>query len=636
MPESEATDKEQQALPVEGLWHDKILGDAIGYTKGLVNILDSLNQGFRRRGEELEDQRHRLAILQSERRSILEERAGLEAQIGSLAADRDGLLARLEERGRELETLRQAVSHDASGLEARTREVQDLRGAIKESSRQVEELREIVRGLERQLQRERRPADQDPSGEISAAPDDAQVGPLVAERDELRFALEAREQDLHGLRQAMLQGQAALDARTREVQELQAGRADSARQLEALRQAVHDLEGERESNSQRQASRVAEIEEELHRLGDAALQRETALREDLADAEDLLGEARKDLAGAQGRILSLERTLEAERSRTVSLEQRLQSQEGEIARLNATVQAAQTLLTEITGILGGAPAPAIGGGSASLRGSEAPAKGEPAESTDGASDQIQGLLTVVRPIVEAVQEVLGLADGSATQSSGPGAVQGPVRQRAQQIAEEWRRFLEERADLVRRARRLREENNRLSGQVAAMLGGREHPPERPQPIPGRGPQVRGAEAAPAGRQEEKTPPLPPADVRGDSSSPVAAPGPRKGTKRRGSFVGMTVECMLEGSGSETTRILRGEITRINTMGLMGTFVEPLSEGRRVIVRFARNGEEFSFLGRVVRVQQSAAASKSSPEFDHLIRFESALTGSSEQLAASLA
>ena len=70
MPESDATDKEQQALPAEGLWHDKILGDTIGYTKGLVNILDSLNEGFRRRGQELEGQRHRLAILQSERRDL--------------------------------------------------------------------------------------------------------------------------------------------------------------------------------------------------------------------------------------------------------------------------------------------------------------------------------------------------------------------------------------------------------------------------------------------------------------------------------------------------------------------------------------------------------------------------------------
>ena len=93
--------------------------------------------------------------------------------------------------------------------------------------------------------------------------------------------------------------------------------------------------------------------------------------------------------------------------------------------------------------------------------------------------------------------------------------------------------------------------------------------------------------------------------------------------------------MLEGSGAETTRILRGEITRINTMGLMGAFEERLPEGRRVIVRFARDGEEFSFLGRVIRVQQFRAAPESPSVFDHLIRFESSLTGSSQELMALL-
>src|SRR5208337_3022249 len=59
MPESDATDNKKQAPLTQDPWHDKVLGDAIGYTKGLVAILDSLNEGFRRRGREIEELRDR-------------------------------------------------------------------------------------------------------------------------------------------------------------------------------------------------------------------------------------------------------------------------------------------------------------------------------------------------------------------------------------------------------------------------------------------------------------------------------------------------------------------------------------------------------------------------------------------------
>jgi hypothetical protein len=85
---------------------------------------------------------------------------------------------------------------------------------------------------------------------------------------------------------------------------------------------------------------------------------------------------------------------------------------------------------------------------------------------------------------------------------------------------------------------------------------------------------------------------------------------------------MTVECTLETSGGDPARILRGEIIRINTMGLMGAFEEQFPEGRRVAVRFVRGGEEFTFPGRVVRVQQASTTSDAPAVFNHLIRFES--------------
>ncbi len=49
-PRLEPNDKEQQPVLGEGPWNDKVLVDAIGYTKGLVAILDSLTDGFQRRG----------------------------------------------------------------------------------------------------------------------------------------------------------------------------------------------------------------------------------------------------------------------------------------------------------------------------------------------------------------------------------------------------------------------------------------------------------------------------------------------------------------------------------------------------------------------------------------------------------
>jgi hypothetical protein len=96
---------------------------------------------------------------------------------------------------------------------------------------------------------------------------------------------------------------------------------------------------------------------------------------------------------------------------------------------------------------------------------------------------------------------------------------------------------------------------------------------------------------------------------------------------------MPVECMLENSGAETMRILRGEIGRINTLGLIAAFDEQFPEGQRVVVRFGVDGEAFSFLGRVVRVQLSAALSDAPAVFHHVIRFESMVSGSSEKLQA---
>jgi len=94
---------------------------------------------------------------------------------------------------------------------------------------------------------------------------------------------------------------------------------------------------------------------------------------------------------------------------------------------------------------------------------------------------------------------------------------------------------------------------------------------------------------------------------------------------------MTVECTVPAPGTETARILRGEIARINDMGLLGAFEERLPEGLQIVVRFVRDGEVVSCLGRVVRVQESTGAPNAPVTLNHLIRFESPVSASGEAL-----
>ncbi len=662
MPESDATDKEQQPPLIEEPWHDKVLGDAIGYTKGLVNVLDSLSEGFRRRGREIEEQRHRLAILQSERRAILEERAGLEAQIGSLAAERDGLGSKLEERDREIAGLRQELSQGHITLEACTREIQDLQAAVQDSNRQAEELREIVRSLERQLLRVRQSPARAPQAQmpgdlvtperpVEAAPSDladssglapnvrrleeAQIDTLAAERDRLQSELEVREWEIDGLRQELFQGQATLEARTREIRKLQVGMTESARQVGQLREIVKALERGRERDAQHHAARVAEIEGEALRVRDTsarASQEQIALRGNLTSAESLVETARRDLAGARKLIAGLRRILDEERSHKALLQKRLRSQVGETARLNATVQDARTLLNEIAGIFGGAPEPAREGGEGGREGGEWSELAELVEGPEKATDQVQEVLTILRPIVVAVQEVLGAADDPTKRPPRVEPEQAPVRLSVQQIADQWRRFQQERGILAGLERQLPEENVRLSAQVAASVGERETQEEGQGPTPTRDRQARMVEAASGHGQGKKGRQPAAAGMKKDLPTPAGPPAsPQKVSRRGGPFAGKTVECIPEVSGGEIPRILRGKISRINTMGLMGAFEERLPEGQRVVVRFARDAEEFSSAGRVVRVQQSTTAPDVPVVYHHLIRFDSPMPGFPQQL-----
>ncbi len=596
--------------------------DAIGYTKGLVALLDSLTEGFQRRGREIDDQRARLAILQSERRTILQERADFDARITTLTAERDGLRTALEARERELDGLHEGTAQVRAALEARTREIQTLRAGMTEPTRQAEELREVVRSLERQLQRAGQfparapvapvPRESTASGGGLAAPqpeaaarDDAFPGQraaeqnrsagLTTERDGLRGALEEHEQELERLRQDLARGQAALEARTREIHALRIGMAETVRQAEELRKVLQALEGEIESAGRREAGLEEALEAERRQAREAAVrarQEQDALREDLADAENLLAEARKDIGASQGLIAGLRRTADEERARDAALHEQLEKQAAELAQLRASVQAVPTLLTEIVKVFGGG---------------EEPAK-EPSRAAEQASSWLEALaqvptagqpdvdaLAILRTIRDTLRDVCFPRTGLEVQGADLVVDAEALRRRAENIANDWRRVIQKRTESARSEEPARQEQGPLAEQ--------------------RGPKAETRDGQP--KRE-----APPEKHEVSSTSAVHSGESSKIFKRPGFPSGMTVECTFPASGSEAACILRGEIARINDMGLLAAFEERLLEGAPMVVRFVRGGEVVACRGRVVRVQESAGTSASRPTFHHLIRFDS--------------
>ncbi len=576
MPESDATPNEQQTPPTEEAWRDKILGDAMGYTKGLVTVLDSLNEGFRRRGQELEELRHRLIILQNERRTTQEWRGGLEAQVGALTAERDKLRSALEERDREFEQLRQELSKSQAALEARTREIQEFRTAGRDSTRQAEELREIVRDMERERLRAREAAAQAQQEQAALRDRLARTERLLetarrdltdsqneialrgqgesADRKSLQLTVEERDREIDKLRQELSQGQTALEGRTREIEELQAAVTGATRREEELHERIRELERGRESDTLQHTACLAEVEGGLQQAREAAAQaqqEQAALRDSLGRTERLLETARRDLTGSQEQIAILRGSLEREQARAEYLQDQLRSQWQDFPGLNTTVQTARGFLRDIAVIVGGPPE-LVGGG-----------------ETD--QEEIQW--------AELVQRVRGQIETAA------------------QTQEE-----------LAALRRVAESVQRVDAER------QQHPPATDRPA-----LMAKAAAEPQGEGALST-------AAADTKRIPSTPTSPKGSKHRNPLAGMRVECMLEGSGGETTRILRGEISRLNAMGLMGVFDARLPEGRRVVVRLTRGDEVFSCVGRVLRVRPSGRIPGGSAVFDHLIRFDSPMPG----------
>lgn len=607
MVEPEANSQDQNSFQTEAQWHDRILGDAIGYTRSLAAVLESLTEGFRRRGRDLEDQKQRLAILQNERRSVLEERASLEATLRGLTSERDALQAGLDAKDREIQQLRQEVEQGQLALAARSREVQELQTAVAASTRQVTELREIVRAVERERDsrvhgtqrlaemerdflRAREAADRAKEGlgrserVIADLREslESERRALIAERDTLQATLTAKDQELDHLRQALEEGQGALETRSREVQELQASLTAAMRQAEELWANVQELQREGESSS-RQIARIPGLEHDLIQEREATQKTQAAhaaLREALNTSEELREAAQRDLANAQELIADLRAALHEGKGRMTTLEMEVGSQKQECARLDAAVQDLRRTLTEIASLVGAL---------------EDTGEGRMQAGQDGAPSP--DLVTAIRLLAEQ-------------------------RTQAQENLDERARLQEELAESARREQQAREEAQRLSEQVGALTARVEAP---------------GAAAVPEARTDSAaTQPIPP--VRVAEAAPVAQPGGKEAgaeEPERPSAV-LSVECKVEGAGEDTLDLLKGQPSRINEVGMVVVFNKCLAAGRVVIARLTRGGAEFSVPGSVIRTQPSKGTAGGTPSFDHLIRFEHPNLESSRRLKAFLA
>jgi hypothetical protein len=204
-------------------------------------------------------------------------------------------------------------------------------------------------------------------------------------------------------------------------------------------------------------------------------------------------------------------------------------------------------------------------------------------------------LAILRTVRDALRDVCPPHTGLEVQCAGLATDPEGLRRRAEKIADIWRRVIQKRGESTR------------SVEPA-------HPQQGPLPDQGR-PKTETRDVQP----ERETPP-----AKHDASS---APSVDSGVSpkisiRPGSPSGMTVECTFPASGTEAACVLRGEIARINDMGLLAAFEERLPEGAPMVVRFVRGGEVVACRGRVVRVQESAGTSAGHPTLHHLIRFES--------------
>jgi hypothetical protein len=284
----------------------------------------------------------------------------------------------------------------------------------------------------------------------------------------------------------------------------------------------------------------------------------------------------------------------------------------EIARLNAAIHSVRHVFQELRHALGGSTEDS---GAARREWAELEAlvqDGEPGTKPD------QGALAILEPIMEVLGTLWRPAEAAEGQVVPVALDDAEVRHLAGRIADQWRQLLRAHSELPRAAV-VQDEAGAAGG--ATTKDEREARREAPRPVTTRDRRSSTVEGTRGGKPEPSVEP------------PGGSSARQKAAKRRSSASGMTIECMLVTSGKEVPRILRGEIGRMNNMGLMAGFDERFPEGRQVVVRFVREGAVVACLGRVVRVQEAASSAGGPAVFNHLVRFESPLAVSGETLQA---
>lgn len=509
MSEPDVPNKGQQIPPAQDQWQDQVVADTIGYTKGLVSILDSLSDGFRRRGRELEELRQRLGILQSERRTVLEERSGLEAAIRSLTTDRDALGSRLEGREREVEQLRQDLARVQAGLEARTREIQELQAAVADSTRKAEELQKIVQGSEQILESSRsqmassqqlveslrasleeersrtallqervRSQGQDLSvlddrleayrgtlveiaGIVGGLPDPAgsgtESGQEGAQWGELVQAVRHQAEITAQAQQVAAQAQEEIAA----LKPL----AESVREVlgttEALPERLRKLLAERSMLQQR----LEQFSVQWHRLRQEhaqSVQREQALRQEHDRLSQRVADLTAELEAQRADAETLHRELAEARER------RPAEKHPEIAGLDEALRTYRATLAEINGIVGGQP-PLAGGPVGTSR--DAAQWGELVQTVKHQAEmaaQLQEEVAALRPLLQSAREVLGTTEALPERLRELAAERAMLERRLQHVYVQSQRLQQAHAESTQREQQLREEQERLSAQITAL------------------------------------------------------------------------------------------------------------------------------------------------------------------------
>lgn len=669
-------------------WHDKVLTDAIGYTRGLVTLLDSLTEAFRRRGRDLAEGRQRLEILQGERRKILEERAAFEDRIRALGGERDRARGDLELRSRELDQARADLKRSQEAAHAQGREIESLRASLTEASRQAARL--DLAQKERQALLEERAALEE------------QARGLSSECDLLHAIVLEKDTQLAELRADAARARDQLAAHADELRSLQAALAGAGRQAEDLREIVRALERDRENTARRHAARLAEESQARERaVGEAARSRDesAALREALDAERDAMEAERAALReAAAAERLALREAMTAERltlsadrdAARLEAEQRqraLADSQEELGRLQTAIQAASEALRERDARLEdlrhaaddlearlrsvAAERDAARTESARLSADASALTAELAEAErelvrarddraaaasraqhlqaelDEARSAAEHLRAQVRAqegerdewraLVLAAQEVVGATGPLPERLRVLVAEQGDLAGRVEVLAQESEALRGALVEATQRASLLEAERDQLAGQAALLISevqalrASQAPAAAapPEPQPDAAPPPPGPQPAPPA----PTPPLANGRPRGQNGQ---GPGARKAATALDLRAVLLLTHEPDGAGGREPVQVSGPVSAVNHAGMVIALNQAVPVGQNLSAHLFRKGVTMTVPGSVVRTQPSSSGPGSPPMVDHLVRFEHPGPESPAQLKAFLA